>query len=141
MSLFFSIEKAKIKELHPPHKTKTYARKTAEATSHNFGLASLKRTPSQRHIMRNSPDTQSHFFLFFAHATHPESGILHKENFDFWFVLCPSFQSSKGKACGSKELRNCFIGAIFQCPKPLWILIFYKAIIPTLQSQRFIITL
>jgi hypothetical protein len=39
MSLFFSIEKAKIKELHPPHKTKIYAIKTAEATSHNSGLA------------------------------------------------------------------------------------------------------
>lgn len=108
MSLFFSIEKAKIKELHPPHKTKTYARKTAEATSHNFGLASLKRTPSQRHIMRNSPDTQSHFFLFFAHATHPESGILHKENFDFLVCFMPLLPVKQGQSLRQQGASHLF---------------------------------
>jgi hypothetical protein len=61
----------------------------------------------------------------FANPPRPKAVSSSKGTFIFWFVLCRSLRSVNGRACGSKELRRLFIGAIFQCPKPLWMLIFY----------------
>jgi hypothetical protein len=57
----------------------------------------------------------------FANTPHPEEAVSAvKRTFIFWFVLCPSLRSSKGRACGSKEFFVCLCGYIenFCRPQP-----------------------
>jgi len=61
----------------------------------------------------------------FANASHPKSGTATKEkDLFFCFLHTPPFGQASVKPAAARRLRQLFIGAIFQCPKPLWMLIF-----------------
>jgi len=68
--------------------------------------------------------------------THPKAVSLNRGTFIFLLVRY-SFQSNKAQATG---VRNCFFIEALPASNS-GMLIFYKAIIPTLQNQPFIITL
>jgi hypothetical protein len=76
--------------------------------------------------MRNSPNPQSPFLSFFPQRTHPKSGTSQKKKIYFFELIMPLLPVKQWQSHRRKELRSCFIGAIFQCPKPLWMLIFYN---------------
>lgn len=150
--LMMKAVKAKTKELHPPHKTKRHARKNclklnyimwSYSTFSPTLMRASNRTKSpistlckianttnnkraSQRLCKHPTRLPSCCSRAFSHRTPTRKAVSRaKGTFIFCVVLCRSLRSVNGRACGSKELRSCFIGAIFQCPKPLWMLIFY----------------
>jgi hypothetical protein len=76
--------------------------------------------------MRNSPTLKALFYPFFPNAPTRRSGTSQKKKIYFFELIMPLLPVKQWQSHRRKELRSCFIGAIFQCPKPLWMLIFYN---------------
>ncbi len=62
-----------------------------------------------------------------ANPSRPESGIPFKGNIYFLCCFMPLPPVRQRQSLRQQGASQFFIGAIFQCPKPLWMLIFYKA--------------